>query len=223
MSLHPLTTARATTSRSNEIIGLVATLLLASACRKPDSAPPEGEAPAKGATAQAAPAATEATPAGTSSESVPAAAASAPAASPSKLVPATFDKTVPAALATMTHIEGCSLDQIGGHSVGPATRVSTDQPLGFTGWAADVKTATVPPVIIVELEGPARYFAPAFRITKRADVAQAFKQPALVDAGYDALLSFAGVAPGTYSVKVDSVTASGAALQCDTQRKLEVP
>lgn len=78
------------------------------------------------------------------------------------------------------------------------------------------------PVVILEFAGATRYFAQAARITKRPDVAAALKHPELVDSGYDALLSFAGVAPGAYSVKVDMVTASGAVLQCDTRRKVEL-
>jgi hypothetical protein len=209
-----VTGARATTRRCGALLGIGGALLLTASCRKPDTLPPEGEARAQSA----------ATPSVPSSAVPPPASASASAApSPlAKLVPVTPDKAVPPALQSMTAVEGCSLDQIGGHPTEPSNPVGADEPLHFTGWAADVSAGSVPPVVILEFAGATRYFAPALRITKRLDVAQTFKHPELVDAGYDAVVSFAGVVPGTYAVKIDSVTASGAVLQCDTRRKIEL-
>lgn len=209
-----MTGARATTRRCGALLGVAGVLFFAASCRKPDALPPEGEAPA----------ASSAPPPAPSSAAAPLAPASGSAApSPlAKLVPVTPDKALPPALQTMATVEGCSLDQVGGHPAEALNSLSADEPLYFTGWAADVNAGAVPPVVILEFVGAARYFAPALRITKRLDVAQTFKHPELVDAGYDSLVAFVGVAPGTYALKIDSVTASGTVLQCDTRRKIEL-
>jgi hypothetical protein len=213
MTLIPVPSVRARTRRCGALLGVVAALLSTVSCRKPDTVPPPGEAPA----ASAAP------PSASSAAALASAAdPGKPAPSPlAKLVPSTPEKTVPPALQSMAPVEGCSLDQIAGHPAEASNQLGSGDALLFTGWAADAN-GSVPPVVILEFAGAARYFAPAARITKRPDVAAALKHPELVDSGYDALLSFAGVAPGTYSVKVDTVSASGVVLQCDTRRKIEL-
>jgi hypothetical protein len=192
-------------------LGAAGVFLSAAACRKPDSLPPEGAAPVANVVA-----------ASSGGAAVAPVSASAPARPAPKLVPVTPDKAVPAALQSPTSVEGCALDRIGDAAAEPVNRVPLDHPVALTGWSADIASGSVPPVVILEFEGATRFFAPAARITKRTDVAQFFKRPELADSGYDALIAFAGLPPGTYAVKIDSVTAAGAVTSCDPRRKIEI-
>ena len=103
------------------------------------------------------------------------------------------------------------------------TKIDRTEPVKLVGWAAEPSTGTVPPVVIVELSSKGKHFyAPATRITKRADVAAAVKVPAFVDSGYDLLASFKTVTPGEYTVNVLQVDAAGKVHGCDTRRKFKI-
>ncbi|HVU02428.1 MAG TPA: hypothetical protein VHE30_11780, partial [Polyangiaceae bacterium] len=115
----------------------------------------------------------------------------------------------------------CALDTVAGAPATDEITVGRDASLPIVGWAAD-PAGTVPPVVTMELVGPHRYFVALQRITKRPDVAEVMKAPALVDSGYDALVSFSAVEPGTYSVHVTQVTSWADVLGCDTRRKIKV-
>jgi hypothetical protein len=134
----------------------------------------------------------------------------------------------------------CALDRVASAEAQPVTAVKRDQETMLIGWSADAEGGTVPPVVLVQLSPPEDakaedkkapaskaktekvFSAAATRITKRVDVADALKNPAFVDSGYDLLASFKNVPAGEYTVNVVQVTAAGKALLCDTRRKLKV-
>jgi hypothetical protein len=126
------------------------------------------------------------------------------------------------ALGATRSVTACALDQLGPTPATDSMTVTREGDVGFIGWAADPADGTVPPVVTIELVGPQKYFAAATRLTKRPDVAEVLKAPALIDSGYDAAASFAAVEPGVYDVRVTQVTAWAEVLTCETRRKIKV-
>jgi hypothetical protein len=142
---------------------------------------------------------------------------------PPPLVPQVFKTDKPSALCSPGKTQACALDVIGGVPATEITTVKRDTPTVLVGWVADTDSLTVPPVVIVHLKsGKKSFYAPAVHQTKRQDVADSLKAPALVDAGYDLLGDFKDVDPGTYDVHIVQVGTSGAVLSCETRRSVKV-
>jgi len=157
-----------------------------------------------------------------SSIAAAASATAAPAALvPVVLVPTVFDTKEPSALHAAAPIEGCALDRVGDATATDTTEVSRTGEVHLIGWAADVANK-VAPVVVIELAGAKKYFAPAVHATPRPDVAAFFNIASLRGAGWDVLAQFVNVAPGTYDVRVFEVSVAGDALVCDPKRKLSV-
>jgi hypothetical protein len=138
-------------------------------------------------------------------------------------VPSTaFDVKEPTALHSPARDDGCALDQIASANAAAVTDVSRQGEVRFVGWSADTTNKTVPPVVVIELDGAKKYYAAAVRSTPRPDVAQTFGAPNLVTAGWDLLATFSSVDPGVYDVRVLGVSSAGDAVTCDAKRKLSV-
>jgi len=155
---------------------VVAIGLLASACKEPVGTP---EDLAKNAEI--------AKPAPPASDSAPLPAP----APPPPLVPQAFKAEKPSALCSLGTTHTCAVDVIGGAPATDVTTVKRDTPAVMVGWGADGEALTVPPVVILQLKSAKKsFYAPAVHQTKRPDVADSLKAPALVDSGYDLLGDF---------------------------------
>jgi hypothetical protein len=199
------------------LAALPAALALAS-CRKPEQTTPTDAIVTASAAATSAP---------TTSASASAAAPTAPGATtaPSaREVPViAFDPALPPALTSPSALDGCALDTVNDKIATANTRIPKAPTLRLAGWAGDKTTGSVPPLVIVELvAGTKHFYATATRAGKRPDVAKVFGVEAFVDAGFELLASLAAVPPGTYTVKVNQIAASGAAFVCDTKHQLEI-
>lgn len=165
-------------------------------------------------------------------ESARAAAASAsvapaaPAPPPEEpLTAEPFKAQPPSILCAAAKSEACYLDNVAGvvASDDKASKATRDGTSLIVGWAADVETKTVPPVVLLELVGAKKKFYGAVtHRMERPDVASVLGSPTLAQAGFKMLASFADVDPGQYLVQVVQVTASGNTLSCTTRRKLEI-
>ena len=114
------------------------------------------------------------------------------------------------------------MDKVGKQSAEASTDIGRSGELHLIGWAADVASKMVPPVVIIELNGAKRWFAPAVRATPRPDVAAAFAIPGLVASGWDLLADLSPVPVGNYDVRVLEVSSAGFPLVCDPKRRLNV-
>jgi hypothetical protein len=163
-------------------------------------------------------------------ESARAAAASASAAAPTPapeepLTVEAFKAQPPSVLCAPTKSEACYLDNVGGVVAADdkSSKVTHDGTSVIIGWAADVETKSVPPVLLLELIGAKKEFYGAVtHRMERPDVASVLGSPTLAQAGFRMLASFADVDPGEYLVQVVQVTASGNSLSCTTRRKIAV-
>jgi hypothetical protein len=133
-----------------------------------------------------------------------------------------FTPERPSALCAAVHPASCSLDLVDDKVTSDATNVARTNPVFLSGWAADTSTATVPPVVVVELVGAKSFYAGAARVTERPDVAAATNQVPLLHSGYDVLVTFRMVDPGQYAVRIAQVSDAGEVLICDTRRALSV-
>jgi hypothetical protein len=133
-----------------------------------------------------------------------------------------FDVKEPTALPSPSPAEGCSLDKVGLDSAAETTEVSREGDVRLVGWAADTNAKTIPPLVVIQLTGNKKYYAPAVHATPRPDVAQAYGAPNLVGAGWDVLGNFSKVDPGLYEVRILEVSPAGDALVCDPKKKLTV-
>lgn len=195
---------------SREVLGVVMATTIVG-CKGP--APPSpGELAAAAASARAA------------AEAASGSASAAPAEPPPPVMTLhPFKAQPPSSLCTPSTTASCALDKVGDVVATDVTPVKRDGTTPLVGWAGDADTSTVPPVILVELvSATKKFYAPADRITKRPDVAEALKMPALVNAGYDLLTSFKDVDPGEYAVNVLQVNVAGTAITCSTRRKVKV-
>lgn len=106
----------------------------------------------------------------------------------------------------------CSIDvPVNGASL-PA-----DQPFEMGGWAFDQMNMAVPPVItvyFVNTKTGNTVAVSAKRGTKREDVAQAYGNPLLGDAGFDASIEAGKLAPGSYRVLVIQVNRQASPISC---------
>lgn len=151
---------------------------------------------------------------------------SAHAAAPADSPQAKFTSTAPAPLTRPNPVtsKACSADKINDSDSPAPLKVAKSAKLVISGWAVDDVAGTAPPEIYVELipaSGATKYYARAARLTKRPDVAQAHKNPAFENSGYDLEGDLADVRPGAYAVHVAQSVAAGA-IVCDTRRKIEV-
>lgn len=141
-------------------------------------------------------------------------------------VPALFETSFaperPSSACAPKQTQSCSLDTIEFAEPVGVVPLKRFVPARFVGWAADGATGTVPPIVIIELDGAHQYYAAATRLTPRADVARISRAPALVRSGYDLLALFQAVEPGEYAVHVLQVSTAGEALICDTRRRISV-
>jgi len=126
----------------------------------------------------------------------------------------------PSSLCSPTKSGSCNLDMIDFKPAADVNTVERDVPISMMGWAAD--DGSVPPIVLVELTGPVRYYSSAIRRTLRPDVAAALKAPTLLHSGYDLSVSFRDVDPGRYGVNVVQVRSTGKSLICETSRKIVV-
>jgi hypothetical protein len=134
-----------------------------------------------------------------------------------------FHTTAPSALCSPVVTESCALDAVDRAPAAQVTAVKREGTVVLVGWAADGAGGMVPPVVGLELIGETKkFYAIASRVTKRPDVAAAWKVPAFVDSGYDAKTTFEEVEPGDYEVHVFQISASTNALTCNTRRNLTV-
>jgi hypothetical protein len=111
---------------------------------------------------------------------------------------------------------------VSGAKATEATEVSHEAEARFVGWVGDIASKTVPPVVVVELLGAKKYYAPAVHSTPRPDVAQTFGAPSLTGSGWDLLATFADVAPATYELLILGVSPAGEAVTCNTKKKIIV-
>lgn len=146
----------------------------------------------------------------------------APRENPAQPVRTAFTETEPPAVKSAAPSQGCSVDRVGDQAPADVSSVSRKAETRLLGWAADQATKTVPPVVVIELDGPKRWFAAAARTLERPDVAQALDAPALVASGWELVADFSGVEPGTYEVRIFEVTSGGFPLVCDPKRHIEI-
>lgn len=130
-------------------------------------------------------AATPATPAGS--------APTAPAQSVFAAIPATELEHAARA------ISDCNLDSINGKLAEGAVVDRSAKPV-LAGWAADGATHSVPQTIRLVLKGTQDYAAQTTTGYGRVDVAQATKQPAFANSGFNVQADLSVVAPGQYAV-----------------------
>lgn len=150
----------------------------------------------------------------------PAASAAAPSRPPLTVVP--FTDKEPLAVRDATPVVGCAIDRVGASIAGPQSTVGRAGPTHVLGWAADVGHKTVGPVVILELRGSGRFFAPAVRGVARPDVAAAMKAPELTDAGWEVLVDFSAVPAGSYEARLLSVSQAGVPEVCDPRHSVSV-
>lgn len=160
--------------------------------------------------------------ASTSASAYPVPAPSAPSAPAVPVLATAFDVKEPTAFHSPSKSDGCALDQVGGASAAEATEVLRKGEVPLIGWAADTDSKTVPPVVVIKLDGAKKYYAAAVHATPRPDVAQSFGAPGLAGAGWDLLATFSNVAPGTYGLHVLAVQPTGDTVLCDSKKKLTV-
>jgi hypothetical protein len=152
----------------------------------------------------------------------PPASGSAAAPAPAGVVMTAFDSKEPPAFQAAVESAGCALDQVSGASAADVTEVPRGSEVRLIGWAADTTAKTVPPVVVVQLVGKQKYYAPAVHATLRPDVAESFGAPQLLGSGWDLLTTFSNVAPGTYDVRLLAVASTGDTATCDSKKKLAV-
>ncbi|BAO87199.1 hypothetical protein [Caballeronia cordobensis] len=115
----------------------------------------------------------------------------------------------------------CSLDSVNGQPAPTSTlRVSRQAPLRVAGWAFnDVRMPDETNFVLAT--SAVQYRAPVARRTLRPDVAEYFKIPSLVDAGYDGDLNLQGVPNGTYDVYI-LMRIKTAVTMCHPGQKLQI-
>jgi hypothetical protein len=151
---------------------------------------------------------------------------SPPAAEPPDgFVPDTaFTSTEPSDLLHARSHNGsaCYIDLI--NSAAPTHLIFVDRQRGvrILGWAANTDDRVVAEQVYMELSSPAglSYWAKAHRYP-RPDVAKAFRNPALSNAGFTLSADLRSVIPSVYRVKI-VVLDGGDARQCDPNRELNI-
>ncbi len=116
----------------------------------------------------------------------------------------------------------CNFDKIAGkHRDGAEISIGTAT-LPYDAWAAlDTQAGLLAQSVVVQLVGQTSYELKAPK-TKRPDVADYFKNPKLIDAGFGGDFSAQKVPPGSYELRVLMETAEGKWLQCLIVRKVTV-
>jgi hypothetical protein len=121
-------------------------------------------------------------------------------------------------LGSASVVKTCHLDRVN-NSEADLPSIAKSSTARLAGWAADMVGPSVPGTVMVIFEGPSvTYAVRATRGTKRPDVATQFNNPIFTDAGFDAAVSFANVAPGSYRIKLFQVLSQGGATLCDSGR-----
>lgn len=115
---------------------------------------------------------------------------------------ATRPTSVPSSVASA---DSCNIDSV---NDGPRTEpiVITDKAkIKLSGWAGNITAGTSPQEIYIELEGPSKIYIKALHSFDRPDVATYFNKPGLTNSGWESYADLAGVAAGTYKVRIIQV------------------
>jgi hypothetical protein len=141
--------------------------------------------------------------------STPASAASTPAF-------AAFHGTIPA---NTTNTQ-CALDIVNGQPAGSASPIAVGSTATFGGWAGNGGGQAANGFELILKGEQQSYSVPLPTGVTRADVADALDSGRMKNAGFNATVSFAGVASGNYALYVASP--SNSAEDCDLHRSVTV-
>lgn len=126
------------------------------------------------------------------------------------------DETKPATIpAALTATTTCSFDGLNGGAREVQNLISDKSKIRLVGWAANTAGVSVSGDVFLELDGAVKLYAKVIRgSVKRPDVAEAYKNPALVDSSWEVNLDMSGVAPGKYKIRIIGVNGQASAI-CD--------
>lgn len=116
--------------------------------------------------------------------------------------------------AELTPVSSCAFDHLNGSEHGASSAIADKSRVVMNGWSADAKAAAAPGPVFVEFDGPVKLYVGAQRSLKRPDVASAFNNPVLVDAGWETKVDLSAATPGEYKVRVIEVNGASATI-CD--------
>jgi hypothetical protein len=132
------------------------------------------------------------------------------------------DATRPAAFpAELAAVSSCAFDRLNGAEHGASNAIADKTRVAMNGWSADTKTSVAPGPVFVEFDGPVKLYVAAQRGLKRPDVAGAFNNPVLQDAGWEANADLSAAAPGEYKIRVIEVNGATATI-CDPHSALVI-
>ena len=114
----------------------------------------------------------------------------------------------------------CWLDSVNDQPAKDAP-ISDKARIKLVGWAANIAAGTSPQPIFVELEGASKIYVKALRGVKRPDVAESYRKPGLVDAGWVAYADLSDAAAGAYKVRTIQVEGQSG-LVCDSKHSITI-
>ncbi|MTW14112.1 hypothetical protein GM658_26205 [Pseudoduganella eburnea] len=153
-------------------------------------------------------------------EEKPAAAAAAPVPPSASKPSATRPAELPATLAVSTD---CALERFNDAPPSADDNAVTDKSKVYlNGWAANSKSDQAPGDVYIEMTGPGHYFVKAERGIQRPDIAEVYKKPLLVNAGWSVTMDLSGVAPGAYDIKILEAAGAGST-ECVPSNKISIP
>lgn len=116
--------------------------------------------------------------------------------------------------AELASVSSCAFDRLNGGEHGPSSAIADKTRVAMNGWSADTKASAAPGPVFVEFDGPVKLYVAAQRGLKRPDVAGAFNNPVLQDAGWEANVDLSAATPGEYKVRLIEVNGTAATV-CD--------
>lgn len=155
-------------------------------------------------------------------ESPAASAATNAGTAASAVVFSKAETTRPASLPVELAVVGtCGFDRLNGSEHGESSAISDKVRVALNGWSADTNATAVPGPVIVEFDGPVKLYVSAQRSLKRPDVAGAFNNPVLQDAGWEANVDLSAATPGSYKIHLIEINGSTATI-CDPHGALVI-
>lgn len=128
----------------------------------------------------------------------------------------------PASLpAELAPVSSCAFDRLNGGEHGASSAIADKSRVAINGWAADTKATAAPGPVFVEFDGPVKLYVAAQRSLKRPDVAGAFNNPVLQDAGWEANVDLSAATPGEYKLRVIEVNGAAGTI-CDPHGALVI-
>lgn len=110
---------------------------------------------------------------------------------------ATRPSNIPKTLITSS---SCSFDRFDGLARETVSVVKDKSKVNLNGWMGNPASTGAPGPIVLEMDGPSKFYFAGKRSLKRPDVAAALKKPVLVDSGWESNVDLSAVPPGSYKL-----------------------